>query len=270
MKNSIEKKLYKNLLFIILLIIISIAISIALLAGITTQLAKLKKGKMDIVLKIFKIAEFHNFKQTLLKNTYLSYGNSKQFNSYLKLYYNEKNVQNITMRKTEKEIAKLSSEEDTDIANLYLKLYNLIKKDDQKEKEIIGYLKKDNLNEATKNYRLTYKNNENELNNILDNFNTIINKQTQSVKTISKGKILFSILINLFALIIFLIVAIKVIITISRHIAYLHKSAYELKNGNYETPITLNTNDELEELAVALDRMRQSFLKSIKFLHRKR
>ena len=61
---------------------------------------------------------------------------------------------------------------------------------------------------------------------------------------------------------------VKVISHISKNLNYLHKSISNIKNGDLETSIYLDSEDELGELALALDRMRQSYYKSIKRLNK--
>ena len=268
MKNSLEKKLYKNLIISILIIIISIAVSIAILAGIVTQLTQLKKGKTDVAIKIHNIALSEKLRESYLKDIYLSYGNSKRFNAYLKLYNNEKNIQNILLRKIEKKISSMDPKDGKIMGDLYINLYNILSKHYKIEKEIISYLKTGDKKSAAKTFKLTYKESDKNFEQAITAFYNTIKNQANFIENMAKGKLTFILILNILAFFTFLLVTIKVSSKISKNITYLHKSVANIKNGKYETEILIETDDELGELATALDRMRQSYLKSLKLLKR--
>ncbi len=268
MKTTLEKKLYKNLIITILIVIISVAVSIALLAGIISQLTTLKSGKMKLALKVYEIGETLQAKQYYLKDIFMSFGNSKRIKSSYNSFKRRQQALENLMKYVEMKISHLDGADKKIFGDAYLELYKKITQINKMQNKIIAAVRDADYQTALKLYKMAYNTDKNDLEKSIGTFYNIVKNQTEQVEALTKGKYSFILIINILTFLIFVVVAIKVISSVSKDLAYLYKTAIDIRKGNIDNPISLDSEDEFGELAIALERMRQSIQKSKKLLEK--
>ena len=268
MQSNIEKNLNINIIISMGITIFAIIVAIVSLNNIINKIVDLKKVNMQIAINVLKIAEMNLEKQSIIKDIIINHNDKNYMKSNSKKYYALLKKMNYKMSLTEKLLGKKTALEQ--FANMYIKLYEVIVKNTKSEKYILKNITIDNFPEAMKEFKIKNKRYNTDIDGITNSFYSMAISETQKRDSFEKRNFFFIIFLNLLAFIVFVILSLLTFSKISKRLTKLHNTTKNIYNGDLETPVEMDTNDEIGELAKALDRLRQSFDKSNKMVNKKR